>query len=125
MKVLADSNIFIDFWKKPDQTLIETFTKEDVVICGIVRAELMHGAKTESDFNRICELLSDFEDLPIDDSDWGELGKLLFLLRTRGITVPFQDAVLAMLAVKYDIPLWTRDKHFLYIQLVQESLKLY
>ena len=85
----------------------------------------MHGAKTETDFNRICELLSEFEELPVDDSDWSEIGKLLFRLRTRGITVPFQDAVIAMLAVKYDVPLWTRDKHFLHIQLVQERLKLY
>ena len=44
MKILADSNIFIDFWKRPDQMLIDTFASEDVVICGVARADLMHGA---------------------------------------------------------------------------------
>lgn len=36
MRIIADSNIFIDFWKKPDQQLIDTFSSEDVVICGVI-----------------------------------------------------------------------------------------
>ena len=30
MKILADSNMFIDFWRNPTQNVIDVFTKEDV-----------------------------------------------------------------------------------------------
>ena len=125
MKVLADSNIFIDFWKKPDQALIETFSNEDIVTCGVVKAELMHGAKSDADLNRICELLDEFETLDFEASDWKDLGNDLYALRTNGVTVPFQDAVIALLAIKNKIPLWTRDTHFSYIQRVLKALELY
>ena len=38
MRILADSNVFIDFWKKPTEKIIDAFKKEDVVICGVVRS---------------------------------------------------------------------------------------
>ena len=40
MRILADSNVFIDFWKKPTQKMIDTFASQDVVVCGVVIAEL-------------------------------------------------------------------------------------
>ena len=55
MKILADSNVFIDFWKKPTKSLIDTFIKEDIVICGVVRTELLHGAQSEADYKSIIE----------------------------------------------------------------------
>ena len=49
MKILADSNVFIDFWRKPTQQIIDTFASEDIVICGVIKSELMHGAKSEKE----------------------------------------------------------------------------
>ena len=125
MKILADSNIFIDFWKKPDQVLIDTFSNEDVVICGVIRSELMHGAKSEVDLERICDALDSFEELSFEESDWLLLGKMLYALRKSGITVPFQDAIIACLAIKNGIAVWTRDTHFSHMQTVLADLQLY
>lgn len=125
MRIIADSNIFIDFWKKPDQQLIDTFSSEDVVICGVIRAELMHGAKSEADRDRISNLLDEFETLGFEETDWNDLGNILYTLRTHGLTVPFQDAIIALLAIKNDISVWTRDAHFSHIQRVLINLKLY
>ena len=125
MRIIADSNIFIDFWKKPDQQLIDTFSSEDVVICGVIRAELMHGAKSETDLARISNLLDGFEILAFEETDWNSLGNTLYALRTHGLTAPFQDAIIALLAVKNNIPVWTRDAHFSHIQKVLTNLKLY
>ncbi len=44
MRILADTNIFIDFWNNPADDLVTFFSKEEIVICGIIRAELLHGA---------------------------------------------------------------------------------
>ena len=124
MKILADSNVFIDFWKNPSQEMIDTFTKEDVVICGVIRSELLHGARSLTDLVRIEEALDEFEDLSFSESDWRMLGRQLYELRTSGITVPFQDAIIAYLAVKNEIPLWTNDKHFAMIRRVMKTLRL-
>ena len=125
MRILADSNVFIDFWKKPTEKIIDTFKEEDVVICGVVRSELMHGAKSDADLYRINEMLNTFEELVFEESDWNLLGTQLYKLRTSGITVPFQDAIIALLSVKYNVPVWTNDKHFAYMQSVIPELKLF
>ena len=125
MRILADTNVFIDFWKQPTQSLIDTFSSEDGVICVVVKSELLHGARSEKDMKRIREALDGFEELIFEESDWEALGIQLYKLRTNGLTVPFQDAIIALLAVKYDLPVWTNDKHFLHLKNVMPDLQLY
>ncbi len=60
MTILADTNIIIDFWRNPDDKTARVFSSEDVVICGIVKAELLHGARTEADCRRILLALEEF-----------------------------------------------------------------
>ena len=57
--------------------------------------------------------------------DWEGAGFILQTMRSNGFQVPFADAVIAFIAMKYDIPLWTRDTHFLLIQGYYPELKLY
>ena len=51
--VLADTNIIIDYWKNPDDRMGEIFEKEDIAICGVVEAELIHGALSDKDVENI------------------------------------------------------------------------
>lgn len=125
MRILADSNIFIDFWKKPTQTMIDIFSTQHVVICGVVRSELMHGAKSQSDLAKISRALNTFEEMKFEENDWDKLGIQLYRLRTKGITVPFQDAVIALMAVKYDLQVWTKDKHFSHMKAAIPDLQIY
>ena len=124
MRILADSNMFIDFWRKPTQDIIDMFSHNEVVICGIIRSELMHGAKSETDLLRISDVLDEFEEVGFDQSDWKLLGELLYKLRIKGITVPLSDVIIAFLAVKNHIPVWTHDHHFARMQLVIGDLQL-
>lgn len=123
--ILVDTNIIVDFWRKPTEALKKVFLEEIVAICGITKAELMHGARSEKDLLTISEALSDFEYIPLDESIWDEVGKLLYRLRKSGITVPFQDIVLCALALKYNLLLWTNDKHFALIKMEIEYLRLF
>ena len=123
--ILVDTNIIVDFWRKPTEALKKVFLEEIVAICGITKAELMHGARSEKDLLTISEALSDFEYIPLDESIWDEVGKLLYRLRKSGITVPFQDIVLCALALKYNLLLWTNDKHFALIKMEIENLRLF
>ena len=110
--ILVDTNIIINFWKNPSEKIAAVFTSEDIVICGIVKAELLHGARSEKDFNKIIEALSEFPLLEIGNDLWDFLGNVLFRLRRNGLTIPFQDAVLTALALMNNARLWTDDKHF-------------
>ena len=123
--ILVDTNITIDFWHNPSDTLKRAFTEETVAICGIIKVELMHGAESEEDLFIISEALTDFEYIPMDESIWDEVGKLHYLLRKGGITVPFQDVALCALSLRYNLPLWSNDSHFALIKTVIEDLRLF
>ena len=110
--IIPDSNIFIDFWKNPTKEIEQTFENEEIILCGVVRAELLQGAVSVKNFNQISEELDSFQGVNLEAGDWGRLGEILYLLRTNGLTVPLADAIIAAVAIKYGIPVWTNDKHF-------------
>lgn len=49
----------------------------------------------------------------------------MFLLRTNGVTVPYQDVVIATVAIENDLELWTRDGQYTLIRNVLPGLKLF
>jgi hypothetical protein len=123
--ILADSNIIIDFWKKPLDAARKVFEDEDIAICGIIQAELIHGAKSDKELFVIVEALEDLIILDIEREDWIGIGKYLNKLRKKGITVPFQDVIIGYIAVKYNACLWSNDQHFKRIRTVIKELKMF
>ena len=123
--ILADTNIFIDFWNNPTEDLKNVFIKEDIAVCGVVRAELLHGAVSAKDFANITTMLEAFDEFNLAIPDWQILGDNLYNLRKKGISVPFSDAIIATIALKHGIPIWTGDRHFLLIQSVLTGLNIY
>jgi len=122
--ILADTNIFIDFWNNPNESITKLFTEEDIVICGVVRAELLHGAVSTRDFINISTCLEVFDELNMKEEDWKMLGNHLYKLRKGGITVPFSDAIIATIALKHDIPICTGDKHFNLMKSILTDLRI-
>lgn len=123
--ILADTNIFIDFWNNPTEDLKNVFIKEDIAVCGVVRAELLHGAVSAKDFANITTMLEAFDEFNLEIPDWQILGDNLYNLRKKGISVLFSDAIIATIALKHGIPIWTDDRHFLLIQSVLTGLNIY
>ncbi len=91
----------------------------------MTRAEVLHGARNAADRQNLLTVLSTFQQLSIPDPVWDAVGDCLAALRAGGVTLPFQDAVLAVLAMHFGIEVWTRDKQFLLIQRAFPSLKLF
>lgn len=71
------------------------------------------------------EALNDFIYLPFSEKDWISLSKQFIALKQNGLAVPFQDAMIAYLAIKHNCELWTNDKHFKLMQVVLPELKLF
>ena len=122
--ILVDTNIIIDYWNNPDEKLTKVFNEEDIAICGIVEAELLHGARSEKELEDITEAISCFEKLYVGEN-WNRLGRILYRLRKSGVTLPFTDAVISQVAINNDISILTNDHHFKLIQNIIPELKLY
>lgn len=123
--ILADTNILIDYFRGSDSAFNKKFDSLKIGICGIVKSELLHGAKTDDEANNMIKTFTSFDLITIDEYDWEFSGLMLQSIRSQGFSIPVTDALIAYLGIKYDIPVWTKDHHFRYIQAIYPELKLY
>ncbi|MCQ2248328.1 MAG: PIN domain-containing protein [Treponema sp.] len=123
--ILVDTNIIIDFWDKPTDKIKNVLEKNDIAICGVIKTELLRGSNSEKQFSQMEEALNDFTYLSFSEKDWIYLAKQFLTLKKNGLVVPFQDAMIAYLAIKNKCEIWTNDKHFKLMQVVFPELKLF
>lgn len=123
--ILIDTSVIIDFWRKPTKALKDIFENHDICISGVTKAELLYGARDRNDFEKIINALSAFQEVSISEDIWTKLGENLFALKKSGVTVPFQDALIATIALDESLELWAYDKHYLMIKNVLVDLKLF
>lgn len=123
--ILIDTSVIIDFWRKPTEALKKIFQNHDVFVSGVTKAELLYGARDSNDFYKIINALSAFQEVSISEDIWNKLGENLFVLKKRGVTVPFQDALIATIAINEKLDLWAYDKHYPMIKNVLLDLKLF
>lgn len=113
--VLLDTSIWIASFRGNPQdvtTITKQLLNEDLVVtCGPVLFEVRRGLRA-SERNRIMLLMGAIPCLSFIEEDWEHAGDLDASLRSKGITVPPMDSLIAHICSKYDIPLYTLDKHF-------------
>jgi predicted nucleic acid-binding protein len=110
--ILIDTSIIVSFWRTNDTGMKSIIDKNDICICGTVRAELYAGAKNDFDLQRIKIAISGFHECDAVASTWDLLGVNLYTLRKNGISVPFQDVLISTIGMQNNIPVWTSDNHF-------------
>ncbi len=123
--ILVDTTVLVDFLRTPTAVVRDTMVRETVAVTGVTRAEILHGAMNDRDFERLTRALDGMAQVTISPSTWDQLGRHLFMLRTKGIAIPFQDALIATVAIENGLPLWTRDNHFRQMQTVLPQLVLF
>ena len=121
--ILADTNVIIGFWDKPTEDAKKVFEENEIATCGVIKTELLRGSNSDNQFLKMEEALNDFTYLSFSDKDWISLSKQFITLKRNGLAVPFQDAMIAYLAIKYNCEVWTNDKHFKLMQVVLPELK--
>lgn len=117
--VMYDSNIIIDILHDKLET-----NDEEVCICGIIKAELLHGARSENNYNELLQMMSELYYVPFEESQWENLGKRLYQLRTSGLTVPINDVIIYEICARNNISLRTQDKHFILINKLFNEIKI-
>ena len=123
--ILLDTNIVINMINNHDNKNWDLLSTEDVVICGIVVAELYRGIKNNKERKAVDLFVNSLDSLNPDVRDWIDIGLFIANLKKRGLTIPFQDAVIAFLAIKNNCNLLTDDKHFSLIFEVDNRIKLF
>jgi predicted nucleic acid-binding protein len=123
--MIVDTNVIIEFWRNPSELYKNVFQEQELAICGIVIAELIHGAKSNKEVSMITHALEIFHLVTIEDEDWIEVGKMLNTIRKNGLNIPFQDVVISYLAIKKNMPVWTNDKHFEKISRIIPDLEIF
>ncbi|MBI2909589.1 MAG: PIN domain-containing protein [Chloroflexi bacterium] len=115
---LVDTSVWLDVLPlgRDDTKLrqrVDVLLAADVVaITGIVRLELLAGARTEAEYRRLGDLLTALHPLRAVEERWEEAGKLGFALRRHGVAVPSSDLLIAAIAMHAGAVLIHRDRHF-------------
>lgn len=123
--ILVDASVLIDFLQAKDPKLKRLFRKHTIGVCGVTRSEILAGARSTRDRQRLLRFLSPFQPVLIPEPLWDLVGDTLAALNARGISVPFPDAVIATVGIENDIEVWARDAHFPRMQQILPRLKLF
>jgi predicted nucleic acid-binding protein len=123
--ILVDTSVVIDWSRGKDANLRKLMPSLPVAVCGVTQAELLHGSRDPAHRQKLLNDLATFQLVPMPDALWITVGDNLAALRSAGITVPFQDVVIATIAIENDVELWARDAQFQMIQTVLPRLKLF
>jgi predicted nucleic acid-binding protein len=123
--ILMDTSLVIDDIRGKDAKLQALLPGLPVAVCGLVRAEILCGARDAAHRSKLLVNLMAYQQLPFPDSIWDSVGDNLAALRRNGFTFPFPDVAIATLGIHQGIEVWARDRHFADIQKVLPALKLY
>lgn len=117
MKYLLDTNICISLLKGDDTALEEKVTSRpptEFVLCAIVKAELIFGARkskrVEKNLKNLEIFFSQFESLPFDDRAAEFYGVSRAILKEIGKPVGENDLLISSIALAYDLAVVTRNK---------------
>jgi predicted nucleic acid-binding protein len=92
---------------------LDRLLREDaVLIPGIIRLELLGGVGTQKEFQRLRNRLGALDTLTTDQAVWDEACDLAFLLRRKGVNVPYTDILIAAHATNSAAILLHADAHF-------------
>ena len=121
--ILLDTNVIIDLLNNEEDSRWDYLSQEDCVICGIVISELYSGIRGKKEAKAIELFINSVDCLPIEQSDWLEIGSFICNLKKNGLSVPFQDSVLAYLLIKNKCRILTNDKHFSMMKIIDSRLQ--
>jgi len=114
-KIALDTNIVIDYFADDETINSKLQLVDNVYLPSIVIGELYYGALKSGKAFRIAQLEHFVKDKAVlnCDFDTGQAYASVHLkLRKAGKPIPSNDIWIAALAIQYNIPLVSRDKHF-------------
>ena len=116
MKLLPDTNVWIELLKKRDVRVAGRFAATpagQIVTCSIVRAELMHGAEKYVNpperRTKVVSILSAYPSLPFDGRCADKYAGIRHDLEQRGCVIGPFDLQIAAIALVHNLTLVTSN----------------
>lgn len=86
--ILVDTTVVVAYLRSADARLQKLFATHQAGICGVTRAEILHGVRNPADLVRFGQALNAFQQISIPDALWDEVGAHLAALRAAGLPTP-------------------------------------
>ena len=118
--VLVDSSVWIESAKRNGDLAckvgLEALLEEyEAALCGPVRLEVLGGARP-ADRQRLEDYFALLPYYPVEESDWGTAVRNSWSLRDVGLTIPWNDILVATLSLRLKCRVYARDTHFAALQ---------
>jgi len=92
---------------------IDTLIDENRVhINGIVLAELLIGARSPAEIDRLATALAGLKLVPSDRDSFQSAGRNGFALKRKGVSVPLSDIIIATDCIDHSLVLIEADRHY-------------
>lgn len=115
--VLVDTSAWIEALRpsgsKDVKEKIEILLGEDcVAISGIIKLELLSGARTEKEYRELSEDLEGLHYVPTHEDVWRHSYRLSRDINKEGLSIPATDLLIASVAITAGCAIMHLDKHF-------------
>ena len=116
-RFLVDSSVWIFALRKdpipPIRDRVAALLRDDAVVTtGVIKLEILTGAKTEREYTRLKSRLDALESLQTDERVWQTACRHGFTLRRQGMTIPTTDLLIATCALQAGVVVVHADAHF-------------
>lgn len=114
-KIIADTCIWIEFFRTKSELsdrMKDFIASKLVAGTGMIFAELLQGVRLDKEREVIFDIFNTIDYIEITKDIWAEAGILAGKLRSKGLTIPLSDILLACCARKYKYSIFTIDNHF-------------
>jgi predicted nucleic acid-binding protein len=117
-RILIDSSIWIEFFRRPESpvSLVLDHLLAHRLVCttGLIKAEVVPGARSPRDFRRLRSLFDALPLAPERDGFWSHLIRFRRRLQTKGIIgIGIPDLIIATVAIQNRKLVFTADEDFL------------
>ena len=116
-RILVDSSIWIEFFRRPDapasQLLDHLLAHRLVCTTGLIKAEVVPGARSPRDFRRLRALFDALPLAPEGEGFWSHLVRFRHRLLMRGVLdIGIPDLIVATVAIQNRKLVFTLDEDF-------------
>lgn len=119
-RVLVDTSVWIEALRpsgiKEVRERMEVLLGEDrVVTSGIIKLELLSGARTAKEYQELSDDLDSLHYIPTDENIWRCSCRLSRDAKKAALAIPPTDLLIAAIAITGGCELMHLDKHFTYL----------
>jgi len=114
--VLVDSSVWIEAARRDGDLAYKVGLEgllefAEAAFCGPIKLEVLGGARAQ-DRKRLAAYFDCIPYKQIDDTAWDFARECAWRLRDQGHTVPWNDILIASLAVRWQCRVYAKDAHF-------------